>query len=68
MEFIFSCPETGKTFSTEAFSVMDGYKVVTENNGTKRLEATVELHNPCPFCGQLHSYSADEMICPYGSI
>ncbi|MBF0199742.1 MAG: hypothetical protein HQK66_00230 [Desulfamplus sp.] len=65
MEFIFSCPETGKTFSTEDFSIMDGQRVFTDAEGRKSLNATIILENPCPLCGKTHEYAADEMICPF---
>ncbi|MBF0201010.1 MAG: hypothetical protein HQK66_06815 [Desulfamplus sp.] len=65
MKFIFSCPERGTTFSTNAFSIMDGQRVLTDAAGRKILKATIVLHDPCPVCGKSHHYRADEMICPF---
>ena len=65
MEFLFSCPNTGKTFSTDAFSIMDGHQVTTDDQGQKKFQATIRLHEPCPICKERHEYNADEMICPF---
>jgi hypothetical protein len=65
MNFIFNCPETGRIFETAEFTVIENQGVVIEADGSRRLEARVALDTPCPYCGQRHTYRADEMICPF---
>ncbi len=65
MDFIFSCPATGRIFETAAFRIVENKGVVTESDGKKRLDARLALDEPCPYCGQLHVFGADEMICPF---
>ena len=68
MDFIFNCPETGKIFETSAFTVLENRGVVIDADGSRRLDARVALDDPCPFCGQRHTYRADEMICPFEAV
>ena len=65
MDFIFNCPATGRIFETDAFKVTENHGVVTEVDGSRRLDALVALENPCPHCGERHVFRADEMICPF---
>ena len=65
MRFYFNCPETGRLFETAAFTVIDNKGVVTEADGRRRLDARVQVDEPCPCCGRKHIYRADEMICPF---
>ena len=65
MNFIFTCPEQNKTFETDRFSIRDNKGVTTDAAGNKTLDAAVVLTRPCPFCGQLHVYRANELACPF---
>lgn len=68
MEFVFNCPATGKIFETAAFRMVDNNGVVTEADGSRRLDARVAIEEPCPHCGRHHTYRADEMICPFEAV
>lgn len=65
MNFIFVCPREGKTFETDAFSLMDNRGIFTTSNGCRVLKATVVLDKPCPFCGERHQYRAEDLSCPF---
>ena len=65
MRFYFNCPETGQLFETAAFRVIDDRGVATGADGRRRLDARVQVDEPCPWCGRKHIYRADEMICPF---
>jgi hypothetical protein len=68
MNFIFTCPETGKIFEALDFTITENQGVVIDADGRRRLEARVTLDGPCPYCGQRHTYRADEMICPFEAV
>jgi hypothetical protein len=68
VNFVFNCPETGKIFEAANFTITENVGVVTDADGSRRLEARVVLDGPCPFCGQRHAYRADEMICPFEAV
>jgi hypothetical protein len=65
MDFVFTCPETGRPFNTGRFDIIDNHGVQTDNAGNKTLNARVKLLSPCPFCGGLHVYHASELSCPF---
>jgi len=67
MNFVFSCPETGKAFETDDFSLTENRGVATTDDGRKVLEAVVALSTPCPFCGRRHRYRAEELACPFSA-
>ncbi|RJP77344.1 MAG: hypothetical protein C4522_15625 [Desulfobacteraceae bacterium] len=64
MELIFTCPETSQVFYTGNFEVIDNHGIKTDTAGNKILEAKVALVDPCPFCGRMHVYHANELACP----
>ncbi len=66
MKFLFICPERGKAFETEAFSLVDNRGVKQDDEGNRYLDARVRLAGPCPFCGKIHEYPARELACPFG--
>ena len=66
MEFLFVCPEQGKTFETERFTLVDNQGVKEDDSGNRYLDARVRLTGPCPFCGKIHEYAARELVCPFG--
>ncbi|MDY6990452.1 MAG: hypothetical protein SWQ30_20615 [Thermodesulfobacteriota bacterium] len=65
MKFIFFCPETHQTFETDAFRIIEGEGVKTDDSGKKIWDAKVELTVACPFCGNRHVYPASEVACPF---
>lgn len=65
MNFLFTCPNNGKVFETDAFSITDHQGIVTTPDGRKILKATVVLTTPCPFCGERHRYRAEDLSCPF---
>ena len=65
MEFIFVCPETNNIVESANFSITDNKGVMTDENGNKFLDAKVKLNVPCPFCEKLHTYRANELLCPF---
>lgn len=65
MELTFNCPRRRQSFSTAAFTVTENRGTVTDPSGTRSLDARVALTDPCPFCGEKHSYHAAELSCPF---
>jgi hypothetical protein len=63
MKFIFLCPETGRTFETGDFRIIEGRGVVTDRSGRKAWDAGVTVI--CPFCEKTHTYRANELACPF---
>jgi len=61
----FNCPETGKSFETPDYSISENRGIVTNSDGEKILDATIVINLPCPYCGNLHKYSADKLACPF---
>ncbi len=65
MQFLFVCPETGQSFETHDFRLIDHQGIKTDKAGHRYLDAKVELMSPCPFCGKKHVFHADELTCPF---
>lgn len=65
MQLHFNCPETGKSFATEQYSLVDNRGVVTDSHGGKVLEATVAVAIPCPHCRGMHRYPVRDIACPW---
>ncbi|QTA82273.1 Uncharacterized protein dnl_46460 [Desulfonema limicola] len=66
MKFIFSCPVKGQIFETDKFSIIENNGIITDNQGTRQLDAKIRLTSPCILCGEYHIYKACEMLCPFG--
>jgi len=66
MELFFVCPDTGHSFYTEWFDLVNNQGIVTDADGNKSLKADVLVRN-CPHCGKEHSFRADELSCPWSS-
>ncbi|GBC62403.1 hypothetical protein DENIS_3375 [Desulfonema ishimotonii] len=67
MKFIFSCPETGQIFETDAFKMIENKGITEDESGNRVLDAKVELETPCPFCGKQHVFHASELLCPFSA-
>lgn len=65
MAFIFICPEACRVFESDDFRVIENRGVAVDADGNKRLDARVRLNSPCPHCGGIHEYLADELVCPF---
>ena len=65
MKFIFICPIKIEVFESADFSILENRGVITDATGKKTLDAKVELEKPCPLCGGIHIYPADELSCPF---
>ena len=65
MKFIFVCPKNGQVFETAAFSIAENRGIVTDADGSRKLDAKVRLSAPCPFCGEYHEYEASQLCCPF---
>lgn len=65
MNFVFYCPETGKTFETDRFDIFEDRGVLMDEKGQKTWDAKVRLQHPCPFCRMIHVYRAAELACPF---
>lgn len=65
MELIFICPITGSPFKSTDFKITDNQGIKTDAGGNRTLDAKVVLESPCPACGQMHIYMADELSCPF---
>lgn len=68
MNFLFTCPKTHDLFSTGRFEIIDNHGVQTDKAGNKILDARVKLSDPCPFCGDLHVFHANELSCPFNGM
>ena len=66
MELVFTCKLMGGTFLSAHYEIID-YRGVVVESGRKRLDMHIRLSDPCPFCGEFHSYAADELGCPLSS-
>lgn len=67
MNFIFTCPNNGQVFETDAFSIIENRGVAQDPDGNRYLDAQVRLDGVCPYCGEMHTYRASELSCPFGS-
>ncbi len=65
MRLAFNCPGTGRTFSSESYDITENRGVVADGLGNKTLDANVVLTIPCPYCGELHTYRAADLPCPF---
>lgn len=65
MAFIFICPESCRVFESDEFTIVENRGVAVDADGTRRLDARVRLDSPCPHCGGIHEYRADELVCPF---
>lgn len=65
MTFIFFCPTVEKTFETDDFRIVENHGVVVDADGSRRLDARVRIGRPCPHCGAVHEYRADQLACPF---
>ncbi len=64
MQLVFVCPQTGQSFNSKNYAILDNQGVAFDENGRKTLNARVQMTEPCPFCGRIHVYQADELACP----
>ena len=64
MNLLFTCPHTGRPFTSDQYRITGNRGVHTGPDGQRVLEAQVELTRPCPWCGQLHVYQAADLPCP----
>lgn len=65
MKLIFVCPIHQKTFESAAFNLVGNKGVKLDDNGQKYLDARVNLADPCPYCGEMHSFAARDLACPF---
>lgn len=65
MEFYFVCPETQRIFTSDQFHIIEDRGVRTTVSGRKIWDAKAELLTPCPFCGKIHIFTVDELVCPF---
>jgi hypothetical protein len=65
MKFIFVCPTRHMTFESADFKITQNRGVIIDSSGNKTLDATVELNESCPFCGEQHVYPASGLPCPF---
>jgi hypothetical protein len=65
VNFLFSCPEQGKPFETDRFELVDNRGVKEDAGGNRYLDARVRLSAPCPVCGKMHEFAANELVCPF---
>ena len=65
MTFIFICPNYQKRFESNAFNLVQNKGVKVDENGQKYLDARVNLAGPCPYCGEMHSFAARDLACPF---
>ena len=65
MNFIFICPVHNKVFESPNFHIIENKGIVTDESGHRMLDAKVILEDPCPFCGQIHVYHANDLSCPF---
>lgn len=63
MKLHFSCPHKKKMFSSDSFSLHQGYSIAGNGRGGKELKGTVSLNSACPLCGSLHQYDVSEVMC-----
>ncbi|MFH0782309.1 MAG: hypothetical protein V2B20_10215 [Pseudomonadota bacterium] len=64
MKLHFQCPQTGKIFSTDGYSLTDNRGVILNSQGEKILQAMVEVSQPCPHCQEFHRYRVEDLACP----
>ncbi|MDY6906028.1 MAG: hypothetical protein SWH61_15230 [Thermodesulfobacteriota bacterium] len=65
MELIFVCPAVGKVFHSDQYRIMENRGIKRGTDGSRTLDASVSLTAPCPYCGQMHTYHASELACPF---
>jgi hypothetical protein len=65
MRFTFICIAVDRPFGTDDFRLVENRGVVVDADGSRRLDARVRLGRPCPYCGAIHEYPADELACPF---
>jgi hypothetical protein len=64
MELYFTCPVTKEVFGSEDYSLEQGHTITESADGARELQGMILLHQPCPFCGKMHRYRAQEVLCP----
>jgi len=64
MNLFFTCPIKKEKFSSEAYSLQQGHRIVEDKNGEKALQGTVSLTSPCPLCGEQHLFEVEDVLCP----
>lgn len=67
MQITFTCPKTQKTFETAVYRIVEDKGARITSWGEKVWEASVQLSNPCPHCGEQHTYDPGELPCPFTS-
>ena len=65
MELVFICPDTGQTYQSEKYDIVNHQGVKTDENGDRWLDAGVKPAEKCPFCGRHHIFPARELACPF---
>ncbi len=63
MELCFVCPVTGKDYASEGWWIMGELRVREDARGNRVLVGRVAVE--CPHCGNTHSYSVEELVCPW---
>lgn len=64
MKLMFICPTHNRVFESGSFHITENNGVVTDKNGNKTLDVKVGVDEPCPFCGELHVFRAEQLPCP----
>ncbi len=63
MKLCFVCPETGKDYASENWWIVGELQVREEAPGRRMLVGKVAVG--CPYCGNTHAYSVEELVCPW---
>lgn len=64
MKLVFTCESSRQVFQSDGYRIVENRGITVDAAGRKRLDMQVQLSTPCPFCGELHIYPADELPCP----
>ena len=67
MKFIFVCPFHQKVFESNAFNLSENNGIKTDMDGSRYLDAKVKLSEPCPYCGEIHTFYAKDLVCPFNN-
>jgi len=64
MELVFTCPKRQAPFFSADYEVSEYGGIGSDGEGRRVLRARVRLTSPCPHCGGVHEYDANELACP----
>ena len=65
MELVFVCSLRNQVFKSSNFHLIKNKGVITDEHGNKTLDAKIILNEPCPLCGEIHTYHVSELTCPF---